>query len=118
MKNWFLAKLVFQPKSEAANHKTQFHEELRLFAAIDEADAFEKAEKLGLSEEETFINYQDISVQWSFIGITELIPIELPAEGSPIYTNTVEADDDSFLLSIQRRVSHLRQKVRLEPAAL
>ena len=53
---WFLAKLVFRIVCGHGEHTAQFDEQLRLIAASNENQAFEKASTMGLDEGETFYN--------------------------------------------------------------
>ena len=52
---WFIAKLVFNISTAQQDHKPQFHEQLRLITATTLEEAFLKARKLGLQDEDSDI---------------------------------------------------------------
>ena len=48
--NWYLSKIIFRIICGEGRHTPQFDEQLRLIAATDEQQAFEKAMAIGEKE--------------------------------------------------------------------
>jgi Domain of unknown function (DUF4288) len=90
--NWYIAKIVFGITAE--NQKTQqFDEQLRLIAAETQEEAFLKSRKIGLTEEDSFINDKNNVVKWEFINVAELIPLKKLEDGIEVYSRIHEMDE-------------------------
>ena len=109
--NWFLAKIVFRIVCGAGNHKPQFDEQLRLIAAPDRNEAYEKAAFLGKNGEDTFYNQDLQRVQWQFINIAELHPLNNLADGVELYSSVQEVENaDDFITFVHHKAAQLYQK--------
>jgi len=91
--NWYLTKIVYQIICGDGAHTPQFDEQLRLIAAFDEQEAFDKARRFGTMEEESFLNHQNHLVKWKFINVCELYKLSELIYGAEIYSRIQEADD-------------------------
>jgi len=91
--NWYVAKIVFRIVSGTGNHHAQFDEQLRLINANNEQHAFEKATQIGLSNQDSFLNNQSQPVQWQFIDVAEINPLNDLADGTELYYQIHEAPD-------------------------
>lgn len=101
--NWYLVKIVFQIICGEGNHTAQFDEQLRLVSAEDEQEAFAKAQRIGITEEDSFFNQQKHLVQWKFIDVCELYKLSDLIDGAEIYSRIHEADDADHHVNIVRR---------------
>ena len=100
--NWYLTKIVYQIICGEGNHTPQFDEQLRLIAADDEQQAFQKAQRIGLMEEESFLNQKKHLVRWKFIDVCELYKLSELIDGAEIYSRIQETDDASRFISMVR----------------
>ena len=108
---WFLAKLVFRIVCGQGEHTAQFDEQLRLIAAGNENQAFEKASTMGHSEEETFFNQKQQLVQWQFVNVSELYYLSELIDGAELYSRINEVDDaDAYINFVQRKAESIQQK--------
>ena len=108
---WFLAKLVFRIICGQGEHTAQFDEQLRLIAASNENQAFEKASAMGHREEETFINQKKQLVQWQFINVSELYYLSELIDGAELYSRINEVDDaDAYINFVNRKAESIQQK--------
>jgi hypothetical protein len=92
--NWYIAKIVFGIKTEAAQ-KQQFDEQLRLISAESQEEAFLKARTIGLNEEDLFFNDRNNPVKWEFINVSELIHMKSIEDGVEVYSRIHEIDEDA-----------------------
>lgn len=90
--NWYLSKLVYQIICGEGRHTPQFDEQLRLVSATDEQEAFNKAQRIGLLQEESFYNQRHQLVKWKFINVCELNKISELADGAEIYSRIHETE--------------------------
>jgi len=100
--NWYLTKIVYQIICGEGNHTPQFDEQLRLIAADDEQQAFQKAQRIGIMEEESFLNQQKHLVRWEFIDVCELYKLSELIDGAEIYSRIQETDDAGRFISMVR----------------
>src|SRR5918993_2689682 len=91
--NWYISKLVFNISAENTNHKPQFDEQLRLISADSMEEAFIKARKLGIREEDSFINHQDNRVNWEFINVSEIVALNSIEDGMELYSQIRETEE-------------------------
>jgi hypothetical protein len=107
--NWYLSKLVFRIICGEGQHTPQFDEQLRLVAAANEEEAFEKAMTLGEKEQEAFYNQQQKLVQWQFINIAELYKLSGLLDGAELYSRIQETDNaDLYIELTNKKAAHIR----------
>lgn len=112
--SWFISKIVFNISSENTAHKPQFDEQLRLIAASSREEAFVKARKLGLSEEESFLNDQNNKVKWEFINVAEIVPLDGLEDGMEIYSNVYETDEArKYIQGVHQKAIFIRENFKL-----
>lgn len=111
---WFMAKIVYRIITGTGNHAAQFEEQLRLIEAAHMGKALEKATDIGRSGEDFFYNRQLQLVQWQFVHVTELKPLQHLNDGMELYTRIEEHDNaEAHLLTLQRRHSQLTDSLNL-----
>jgi hypothetical protein len=107
--NWYLTKIVYQIICGEGNHTPQFDEQLRLVSAPDEQEAFLKAQRIGLMEEESFLNQKRHLVKWKFIDVCELYKLSELIDGAEIYSRIQEADDaDRFINMVHSKADYIQ----------
>lgn len=108
---WYLAKIVYRIICGDGAHIAQFDEQLRLIAARNETEAFNKACEFGKDEEETFHNQKQQLVQWRFINVSELYPLTELIDGAELYSRINEVEDaEAYLTFVNHKASSLLQK--------
>lgn len=108
---WFLAKLVFRIVCGQGEHTAQFDEQLRLIAATNENEAFDKATVMGTNEGETFYNQKQQLVQWQFVNVSELFYLSELIDGAELYSRINEVDDaDAYINFVNRKAESIQQK--------
>ena len=108
---WYLAKIVFQIICGEGNHTPQFDEQLRLIAACNEDEAFEKATAIGKNGEDSFLNLKQELVRWQFINVSELYHLSELIDGAEMYSRINEADDaDAYITFVHRRAESIQRK--------
>jgi hypothetical protein len=111
--SWFIAKLVFNISTAQQNHKPQFDEQLRLICAENLEEAFLKARKLGLGDEESFLNDTEHRVKWEFINVAEILPIQSLEDGIELYSQVHETEEaKSYIQDVHQRAIFLRMNAR------
>ena len=109
--NCYLAKIVYQVICGEGKHTPQFDEQLRLIAADNYDDAFEKATDIGLRGEQSFPNYRQQLVQWKFINVCELYCTADYADGAEMYSAIKEvANPDMYIKHVHQKAKQLLQK--------
>lgn len=111
--NWYIVKLVFNIRAENTDHMPQFDEQLRLITAETQEEAFMKGRKLGLSEEDCFLNDKKNSVKWEFINVAEVVRVNTLTDGAEIYSKiheTTEAKD--YIHDIHQKAIFIRMNSR------
>lgn len=107
--NWYLTKIVYQIICGDGNHTAQFDEQLRLIAADNEHEAFNKAKQIGIMEQESFLNDKNNLVKWKFIDVCELYKLSELIDGAEMYSRIQEADDaGSYIEMIRRKADYLQ----------
>ena len=107
--NWFLVKMVFRIICGEGDHTAQFDEQLRLVLAESKEAAFQKAQLLGRKEEDMFFNQNQQLVQWQFINVSELYPLDDLIDGAEIYSRIEEKENaDSYLQLVYQKAEQLR----------
>jgi SLT domain-containing protein len=97
--NWYVAKIVFRIVSGNGNHHAQFDEQLRLISADDEQQAFEKASRIGLNNQDSFLNNQSEQVKWQFIDVAEINQLNDLSNGTELYYQIHEAPDADLYIA-------------------
>ena len=107
--HWYLSKIIFRIICGEGNHTPQFDEQLRLIAAHDEEEAFQKAQALGEKEQDRFYNQEQRLVQWKFINVAELYRFSGLLDGAEMYSRIQETDDpEGYIEFANRRADHIR----------
>jgi hypothetical protein len=108
---WYLAKTVHRIVCGNGDHTPQFDEQLRLIAAFNEDEAFEKAMVIGRKEEDTFFNDRQQMVKWEFVNISELYCLSHLIDGAELYSRVNEVDDaESYITVVHRKAESIRHK--------
>jgi hypothetical protein len=106
--NWYLAKIVYQIICGEGHHTPQFDEQLRLIAAPDEQEAFHKAQRIGITEEESFYNDKQHLVRWKFVDVCELYRLSELIDGAELYSRIQEAGSaESYIDMIHRKSEYI-----------
>jgi len=109
--NWYLAKIVYQIICGEGTHTAQFDEQLRLIAADEEVEAFDKAAEIGRQESEIFCNDKQQLVQWKFINVSELYRISQFINGAELYSQIKETGDgEAYSNFIHHKANLIRQR--------
>jgi hypothetical protein len=109
--NWYISKIVFSISSANKDHKPQFDEQLRLIAANSSEEAFLKARKLGLNEEDAYLNDQNNTVKWEFINVTEVMPLKKFEDGMELYSNIHETEEaKSYIHCVHQKAIFIRNE--------
>ncbi|MCU0419715.1 MAG: DUF4288 domain-containing protein [Cyclobacteriaceae bacterium] len=103
--NWYIARFVYQIVLPNAAGAPQFDEQVRLVRADEAAWAWEKAHVLGRLGECTLENENNQSVQWKFVGVTNMYPLHDLADGAELFSDTWHpANGEEFLHTAQLQV--------------
>lgn len=106
--NWYLAKIVYQIICGDGAHRPQFDEQLRLIQAGNEFEAFQKAQRIGIIEQERFLNERQRLVEWKFIDVCELHLLSELIDGAELYSRIQEPDDaDSYIDIVHRKANYI-----------
>jgi hypothetical protein len=111
--NRYLAKLMFNINIDNQNRTSQFDEQIRVIYSHDFDNAFQKARTIGKQEEETFLNKDNTPVNWKFIDVVELYPLEEMKDGEQVYSLTHEGEDTKTFINYIRHKSMLIQTKNL-----
>lgn len=90
--NWFIIKIVYEIICGDGEHCAQFDEQLRLVAAEDNYDAYLQGTAIGKQEALNFYNEKAQLVQWKFLAVPEIYPIQEYAHGAEIFSRIREVD--------------------------
>ena len=105
---WYLAKIVFRILCGDGDHLAQFDEQLRLIGANSKEEAFTKAQQMGTSEEETFMNRKNQLVQWKFINVSELYKLSELIDGAELYSRIEEKDNaESYIFTVNQKAENI-----------
>lgn len=109
--NWYVAKLIFRILCEQGLHKSQFDEQLWLFQADCDEDAFEKARAKGFLEEVSFQGCETGRVSWQFLDVVDINRIGVISDGLNLSSRTDETEDPiGYMISIARRAESIQQQ--------
>jgi len=109
-----MAKLVYQFICGSGTHTAQFNEQLRLIVAEDALHAFYKARLIG--ERETLdINKAGLSIQWKFIDVTQLLPVDNLSDGAELWScNNEDTNAEAYIRNTHQKATLLLQNGLLE----
>jgi hypothetical protein len=108
--NWYLVKLVFRIICGDGKHVPQFDEQLRLVRASDEDEAFEKANRIGIREQEEFLSEKQTLVQWKYINVAELYKLSGLLDGAELYSRIEETENANLYIDlVHKKAAHIRQ---------
>lgn len=108
---WYLAKIVYRILCGDGNHTAQFDEQLRLIAADDAEEAFDKATVIGHNEAETFYNNRQELVKWQFVNVSELHLLQELINGAEVYSRITEVDDaEGYINFVHHKAVGLQHK--------
>jgi len=112
--NWYISKIVFRiMRSE--EKRAQFDEQLRLIEAESQQEAFEKAQAIGLKEEETFLNEEQKPVRWKFVNVAELQKLNNITDGMELQSRTEEQEDaERYTNMIHQKARAIQMKTLLQ----
>jgi hypothetical protein len=106
--NWYLAKIVFQIICGDGDHTAQFDEQLRLISGNSKEEAFRKAQAMGQSEQESFLNQKQQLVQWQFINVSELYKLNEQLEGAELFSRIEEREPASvYIETVHRKAENI-----------
>ena len=106
--NWYLTKIVYQIICGDGNHRPQFDEQLRLIGATSEYEAFHKAQRIGITGQEKFLNDRQCLVEWKFIDVCELYKLSELIDGAELYSRIQETDDAvNYIDIIHRKADYI-----------
>jgi hypothetical protein len=109
--NWYIAKIVFRIICGDGQHTPQFDEQLRLIGAVDEDEAFYKAQDLGIQEEDTFLNVKRKQVHWQFINVSELYKVSALIDGAELYSRIRETDHaEDYINLVHKKAKGIQDK--------
>ncbi len=103
--NRYLIKLMFNINIDNGSNVSQFDEQVRVIESNSIEDAFYKARAIGRREEETFLNNDNQTVNWQFIDVAEVYPLEDFKDGEQIYSSTRRIKDTGSFISYIRQKS-------------
>lgn len=101
----YLAKLMFNIHIENGKGTSQFDEQVRLIESHSFENAFQKARTAGKKEETTFLNHENKMVNWKFIDVTELFPLQNFKDGEQLFSTTHEEQNSSLYINYIREKS-------------
>lgn len=109
--NWYVTKIIYQIICGKGEHTAQFDEQIRLYSASDETEAYEKAESAGFAEEDVFCNDKRELVQWKFIGVAELYKLSHLMDGAEIYSRITEVEEAGpYIHAVHQKAAAIREK--------
>ncbi len=107
----YLVKLMFNINIDNGNNSSQFDEQIRVIESHNLEDAFFKARVIGKKEEEVFLNRDNEPVNWQFIDVVEIYPLEELKDGDQVYSNTRKIKDTrSFITYIRQKSMEIQTK--------
>ena len=97
----------------------QFEEQLRLIKADELSWAVEKAVILGRMDSTTFLNDRNQKVEWKFVEIVEVLPLQGIVDGMELYTQTEEPENAAtYLTIVKKKAKGLMDKLNRKPSAV
>ena len=113
--NWYLAKIIYRIVCGDGNHIGQFDEQLRLIAANNKEEAFQKAQQTGKQEEEIFFNQNQQMVHWKFINVCEIYKLSRLIDGAELYSRIEETGNpDEYIDIVNKKANQVQHTNTLE----
>lgn len=110
--NLYTSKIVFQIICGDGAHAAQFDEQLRLIYAHTDAEALQKARKIGFTEETSFLNTAKKKVNWKFIAVSELNRLASIEDGSEFYSRIEEPESaGNYITYIRQKACEIESKI-------
>jgi hypothetical protein len=100
--NWYLAKIIYRIICGNGDHNPQFDEQLRLFSGSSVEEAHEKAQEMGMRQEELFYNEKGELVKWQFVCVPEIKKLSAFKDGMEINSRVEETGDPENYISFNR----------------
>lgn len=114
-----MAKNVFRIVCGEGNHTPQFDEQLRLISAESQEQAFEKAQAVGRTAQDSFFNDKQELVQWQFINTVELHKLSSLSDGAEVYSGVKETDHaGNFIETVHRKAELIQSAFSTREPAL
>jgi hypothetical protein len=106
--SWYVAKIVFRIRPASPCTLAQFDEQLHLISADSLDEAFFKSRLLGIQEEDDGLGETRKNVQWEFVNISELFPLNELVDGTEVYSRIHEtAEAAAYINLVHRKAADL-----------
>lgn len=116
--SWYVAKIVFRIRPSSPSALAQFDEQLHLISAASLDQAFFKSRLLGIQEEDAGlppsfhyggqVGETRKNVQWEFVNISELFPLNELVDGTEVYSRIHEtAEAAAYINLVHRKAADL-----------
>ena len=80
-----------------------------MIEAVDEKEAFQKAQRLGRLDQESFYNINQQLVKWNFIDVCEMYKLSELMDGAELYSRVQEADDaGTYIEMVRHKADYLQ----------
>lgn len=86
-----------------------FEEQVRMVSATDSFEAFLKASQAGHRETLACKDISSQPVNWKFIDVVDISPLEFMADGAAIQSCQFEQDSVPYLRSVAQKANRLLQ---------
>ncbi len=107
--HWFVAKIVYQIICGTGEHLPQFDEQLRLICAAGKQEARRKAQEIGMQDQHAFHNQKKELVEWRFINVAELFPLDDLKDGIELYSRVEEPENaGNYMALLQMKAAQLQ----------
>jgi hypothetical protein len=100
--NWYLAKIIYRIICGNGDHNPQFDEQLRLFSGSCIGEAYEKAQEMGIRQEELFYNEKGELVKWQFVCVPEIKKVPHFKDGIEVSSRVEETGDAENYINFNR----------------
>jgi len=108
---WYIAKIVFQIKGKEV--RPQFDEHIRLIEAASFEEAFLKARIIGIGYEEMVINQKHGAIEWEFVNVAELRPLNELKNGIELHSQVREMDEaDGYINYVHNQAAYMQLSAR------
>ncbi len=105
----YLAKLMFNIDIENGKSTSEFDEQVRLIESMSFENAFQKARSIGKKEETSFLNKDKKIVNWKFIDVVELFPLQNYKDEELLFSATHEEQNTTSYIDYIRERSMMIQ---------
>ena len=106
--NWYIAKVIFKISNFSGQQTSQFDEHLKLIQANGFEEAMLKARRIGITEEDQFINDKQQMVKWEFVNVSDLLPLNELKDGIEVYSQIHETDEKSYVHYVHQKAASLQ----------